>query len=180
MTMTRFALLLLAAGCAADDGRRLATSAVLSEGGDAGPAARAWYTTVGGISYEAFRPMAAGDRLHHLDIMDHSTGDAPALALGVTYVGGPAVDGRGSLDGWVGPDGVLVGDYPVPWIDLVSCDGDVQAGPATCRTADRVEVTLDDAGAGRIRVTYEAAYADGSVAGGSFVAEPDVLHGDPG
>jgi hypothetical protein len=170
-----------AAACTATEPERYtAREASLTENGDSGPAARAWYQTVSGISYEAFRPIGDADRLHHLDVMDYADGDLD-LALGTVYVDGPAVNGRGSLGEHVGPGGVIVASAPNPWIDLVVCDGDFYVEGVACQMAARIELTIADAGGGARLVTYRATLSGETepTVSGSFVAEPDTLHGVP-
>ena len=173
---------LLALGCAADDAtpdREAASFAILTEGDSTGSAHEAWYQWVSGISYEAVRAIDGQDRFHHLDIMDYTLGiTTPELALGTTYVDGPTANDRGDLGRYVNDEGIVAGDFPTPWIDLVTCDGDIYAAAYPCRTADRVEVTLDAVDDG-IRLTYAATMPDGTTAAGSFVARPGTLHGDP-
>lgn len=179
--LTSSLLALSLAACAADDanpGREAAQFAILTERGTSARAHEAWYTWASGISYEAVGTVAAEDVFHHVDIMDYRTGDLPALALDQTYTDGPTVDDRGVVGDYVNAEGVLAGDFPVPWIDVVTCDGDIYQAPATCVTAERVDVTLTEVDGG-VKLTYAATLPSGTIAAGSFVGRPGTLHGDP-
>src|SRR5687767_10345778 len=109
----------LAAGCAASDDRVDVAQATLTESGKSGPAERAWYTYVGGLSYEAFRPIDGIDKLHHVDVMNYRDGQTPELVIGTRYIDGPAVNDRGPVDRYVTEEGILEGDFPTPWIDMI-------------------------------------------------------------
>jgi hypothetical protein len=171
-----------AACAAAPSDHIVARQAQLTEAGSAGPAEYAWYSTAGGLQYEAYRPIGGKNRWHHLDVIDllAKRGEL-TLEPGRVYIGGPAITGPHQLDDYVGPDGQLSADVPRPWFDMVSCDGDIFAGPATCRSGDRIEVMLEDLGATGQRVSYRVFMPDDQTpsVSGSFLAQPDTVRGTP-
>lgn len=168
-------------GCAAPDDSLDVTSATLTEYGDTGPVERGWYNYIaGGMSYEAYRPIAENNRFHHLDAMDYS-GEQSDLEVGRLYVDGPAVNGRGHLhDGWGGPDGTLQGDFPRPWLDMLVCEGDIFVDPTNCEMADRIELWLEDTGTDAVRVNYRATLPGETEpnVSGQFLAVPGTLHAE--
>jgi hypothetical protein len=168
-----------ATGCAPSDDRVEVAHATLIEAGDTGPAERAWYTYEGGLSYDAFRPIAGIDKLHHLDVMDYRHGGTPDLEIGRHYIDGPAVNGRGPVDRYVEEDGVLHGDFPTPWIDLITCDGDLDVEPAACRGADQIEIWLESTATDAVLVHYEALMPGDTTpsVSGSFLAVKHTLNG---
>lgn len=179
MTSKLLFLALSLSACTTDEPttKAVARNAQLAEAGDTGPATRGWYQTESGLSYEAYRSLGAGNRLHHLDVNDYVGGDL-ALAPGKTYVDGPAVANRGALNSHLLEDGTIDPSVPRPWIDLIACDGDFTVGPANCVTADRTELVVEDVADGQ-RVTYKSTLPDGALVSGSFVVQPGQLHGQP-
>jgi hypothetical protein len=172
----------LAACTAAPPDHMAAREAQLTEAGSAGPAEYAWYSTAGGLQYEAYRPIDGKNRWHHLDVLDllAKRGEL-TLEPGRVYVGGPALTGGRQLGDYVGPDGQLSADLPRPWFDMVSCDADIFAGPAHCRSGERIEVVLEDIGTAGQRVTYRVFMPDDQIpsVSGSFLAQPDTVRGTP-
>jgi hypothetical protein len=170
----------LAAGCATDgDGRHAVSEAALIDDGATFDVAEAWYSTVGMLQYHAVGTIGGTTRLHHLDVVDYRDGSTPDLAIGVVYLDGPTVDDRGPVDRYVGEDGVLHGDFPTPWIDMLVCDADHIGADVPCRMAERIELWLEDTGTDAVRVHYRASLPGEAPwsASGTFLAVPGTLKG---
>jgi hypothetical protein len=172
----------LAIGCADPDTRIEVTHATLSQNGDTGPAYEAVVDWDGWLIYNAARPIDGVDTWHHLEMIDYGSGSGPDLEVGQAYVDGPEVDGRGHVWEWVGDEGILVGDFPNPWLDGLVCDGAAHPDITNCRQALKVEVTLSDAEGSAVRFDYRF-WMEGDVepsVSGTFTAEHGRISQIPG
>lgn len=135
-----------------------ASEATLTENGDTGNAEGGWYGTKWAVQYAAYRPMAehATQRFHHLDVHDWLHNGPPiSLETGKVYVDGPTVNGRGKALSRFIEDPELYPSIPVPWIDLLACDGDTSAYD-NCTAADKIEFWIEEAGDNARRYHYLA------------------------
>jgi len=172
----------LAIGCADSDNAIEVTRATLTENGDTGPAYEAVVDWDGWLIYNAARPIDEVDTWHHLEIIDYASGTGPDLEVGGVYLDGPQVNGRGLVDDWVGEEGILVGDFPVPWIDGLVCEGRDYSEISNCRRAQTIEVTLSDADGRAVRFDYRF-WMEGDVepsVSGTFTAEHGRISQIPG
>jgi hypothetical protein len=175
-------LVCVATGCAADDDPIEVRDAALTQEGETAPARDAVVDYDGWLVYNAGREVAAADVWHHLEMIDYRSGSGPALEIGSTYVDGPEVNGRGAVSDWVGDEGILVGDFPIPWIDGLVCDGTTYQDVTHCRQAMRIEVALANADGDATRFTYRF-WMEGDVepsVGGTFTAVKGTWGRTPG
>lgn len=172
--------LAMSAACIDADSPTLSTeSATLTQFNDTGPITSGFYETLHGtLGYEARRSVGSAVIKHHLDANNFNAEGNWRLDLkiGEVYVDGPGVNNRPDFHDLFGPDGLRLLDKsgPNPWIDLSVCD--VATIPATCARADRIELTLENAGGKAIRYIYRATMPGETepTVGGSFVALPDT------
>lgn len=181
--LTSLFLAPLATACGATDDEPIhVTRATLTQDGDTGPAKEAHVDWDGWMIYGAWRAVDGVDMFHHVEIIDYRGGDGPELAVGETYLDGPEVNDRGYVHDWVGDEGILVGDFPIPWLDALVCEGTSYETMTNCRQAMKVEVTLGDADGDAVRFDYRlwmAGDVEPSVSG-TFTAEHGKIGQIPG
>jgi hypothetical protein len=173
----------LATACGASDDEPIrVTQATLTQAGDTGPAKEAHVDWDGWMIYGAYRQVDGVDMFHHVEIIDYRGTDGPELAVGETYFDGPEVNGRGRPTDWLGDEGYLVGDFPIPWLDALVCEGTSYETMTNCRQAAKVEVKLSDADDEAVRFDYRL-WMEGDVdpsVSGTFTAEHGKIGQIPG